>query len=198
MSADKLIKGNLYCYCVDSPIQTIDEDGKEPLQHDSFGFLNQLEIDQAEMNRARKKYNSSNVNVYVDGEGADIEGMINVKLYKSGSYVNILIKESLQINDQYEMEAILEVIIQHKNIHESEYGTKRHMRSQWVAHNMAYGLATGNGMEKWIIEKMYGKNADEIVTSSKALDLRPYGNFTRRQQLFYSWLEGFIPAIHAE
>ena len=95
------------------------------------------------------------------------------------------------------MEAILEVIMQHEAFRESNYGTTQHMRSQWVAHNIANELATGNEYEKWIVEQIYRRNVDKIAISSSVLDLRPDGNFTGTEILYYIILEGMIPFIYS-
>ena len=70
---------------------------------------------------AREKYNEKTVHVYIRGQGRDQKGKINVSFYRAGKkYIAICIRESLQINDEAEMEAVLEIVAKHKYFSEEE------------------------------------------------------------------------------
>ena len=185
---------SLFCYCDNNSINNVDKDGFEPV---SFLPINQAKIDVECMKIAKKKYNAKTVNVYVEGQGKDISGKINVMFYKTNNdYINIKVKESLQITSHYEMEAVLDVVKQHPSFDFSKYGSKSHMRAQWEAHNQAYRMSNGSNFEKYMVSFIYGRPVDEISTSSRQLDLRPYGNFTIKQTLLYSYIETLIPQIY--
>ena len=63
-------------------------------------------------------------------------------LNKKWPYVDIKIMESLQITDEAEMEAILEVITKSRYYDEDKYGSIPFMKAEWIAHNLAHSMAT--------------------------------------------------------
>ena len=144
--------------------------------------------------QAREKYNEDTVNIYVRGHGRDREGKINIHFYysKKEKYYSINIRESLKITDEAEMEAILELITQHELYSPEEFGPISFMKAEWIAHNIAHSMATGDENQKQMIEKIVGKRIPSIVGSSKELDLSPYRGITEQQRTLYDLIEFFI------
>ena len=137
---------------------------------------------------AREKYNAKTVNVFRRGNGAYRRGKINACFYpsKNKPYINISIRESLQITDEAEMEAVLEVIAASRYYNEDDYGTLDFMRAQWVAHNFAYELATGGREDRILAALIAGESVSGVVSRSSELDISPYGNIPWRDQMIYN------------
>ena len=138
----------------------------------------------ARLEQARLKYNSKTVNVYRKSWGYPQDGKINVRFYKSAGeqYYAINIRESLKITDEAEMEAILEVITQFETYDEEIYGDIAFMKAQWITHNLAYELATGNENSKRMISALVGESAKAIASSAKELDLSPIADMDEREK----------------
>lgn len=141
---------------------------------------------------ARKKYNTKTVHVYVRGQGQRKKGMFNVCFYRTGKgNMGILIPESLQITDETEMEAVLEVVVKHKYYSEKVYGPVSFMKAQWIAHNLAYDMATGSEEQQELAGKIIGQSSKEIIRHAKELDLSPYAEITEEQRVIYEFMEYF-------
>jgi len=149
------------------------------------------------MAEAREKYNSRTVNVFVNGRGRRKKGKINAYFYKlkKRPYMAIRIDESLQITDEAEIEAVLEVIMENKNYQEEIYGTVSFMKAQWVAHNLAHSMATGTEEQQQMIKMIVGESLSSIITSAKALDLSPIEEIDDRQMTMYEVIE-FILSLN--
>ena len=141
--------------------------------------------------RAREKYNTKTVNVYVKGQGGYRRGMINVCYYrvKKTRYIGINIRESLQITDEAEMEAVLEQVVKNRYYNEAEYGTISFMKAQWIAHNMAHNMATGTEQQRAMVRLLAGEELPDIISSAEVLDLSPYALITDRQLKLYQIVE---------
>ena len=141
---------------------------------------------------AREKYNAETVNVYVRGKGKVKKGMINVcfSFSKKKQPICINIRESLQINDPYEMQAVLEVITANENYDETVYGSVSFMKAQWITHNVAHGLATGESrqLRKWV-ETVAGRKLSSVIKSAKVLDLSPIERIPEREMRIYLLVE---------
>lgn len=133
---------------------------------------------------AREKYNSKTVNVYRKGWGYVQAGKINVCFYKSKGeqYYAINIKESLKITDEAEMEAILEVVMQHENYSEEVYGDIDFMKAQWITHNIAYELATGSEETQRMIAAWAGEPAKSVASRAKELDITAIAVMSDRER----------------
>ena len=107
----------------------------------------------------------------------------------------IRIDESLQITDEAEIEAVLEVIMENKNYQEEIYGTVSFMKAQWVAHNLAHSMATGTEEQQQMIKMIVGESLSSIITSAKALDLSPIEEIDDRQMTMYEVIE-FILSLN--
>ena len=61
---------------------------------------------------ARLKYNEDTVHIYADSRVKNRSGKINIRFYKSrvNRKMFIVIYESLQVTDEAEMEAVLEIV----------------------------------------------------------------------------------------
>ena len=136
------------------------------------------------LEQARLKYNSKTVNVYRKGWGYVQNNKINVCFYRSAGeqYYAINIRESLKITDEAEMEAILEVITQFETYDEEIYGDIAFMKAQWIAHNLAYELATGSEETQRIIAAVSGESAKSVAKSAKELDLSPIPDMDDREK----------------
>ena len=143
---------------------------------------------------ARAKYNKKTVNVYREGHGKKRSGKINVCFYPSENkpYINIEIRESLEITDEAEMQAILEVIAKNKDYSEETYGTIAFMKAQWIAHNLAHSMATGTEEQQMLVKMLAGEDLAGIVSSAEQLDLSPIGSITDRQMMLYELVEMFF------
>ena len=141
---------------------------------------------------AREKYNAETINVYVRGKGKVKKGKINVCFYRSkkNQPMNINIRGSLQINDPYEMRAVLEVIMGNENYDEAIYGSVSFMKAQWITHNIAHGMATGESQQlrKWV-ETVAGKKLSSVIKSAKELDLSPIERIPEREMKIYLLVE---------
>ena len=147
---------------------------------------------------AREKYNRKTVHVYIQGQGSAQKGKINVcfNREKGTKYINIKIRDSLQITDEAEMEAVLEVVAQHKYYSVEEYGTISFMKAQWIAHNIAYDMANGSEQQQNMVMMIVGESLRSIRYSAKVLDLSPLGNITDEQRTMYEVVEYFF--CHSE
>ena len=99
---------------------------------------------------ARLKYNKDTVNILLGSRNPINLKKINVRFYKSDRQpqMYIMIYESLKITDEAEMQAILEVVAQSEYYSEEIYGTVSMMKAEWIAHNIAYEMATGTAEER--------------------------------------------------
>ncbi len=142
------------------------------------------------MAAAREKYNEKTVNVYVRGKGWKRSGKINVCFYPVGKkYTAVSIRESLQITDEAEMEAVLEVMAKHECYSEEVYGSISFLKAQWIAHNLAYGMATGTGEQQALAGMIIGKGSREIIRHAKELDLTPVSEIPEDQLAVYELVE---------
>ena len=143
------------------------------------------------MARAREKYNRKTVNVYVAGHGKYRRGRINARFYLSENrpHMNINIRESLQITDEAEIEAVLELVSKDKHYSVEEYGTVSFMKAQWIAHNLAHSMANGTEEQQLLIRMAVGESLTDIISSSEELDLSPLVNISDRQKLLYDVVE---------
>ena len=139
---------------------------------------------------ARLRYNADTVNIYT-GWRSSRSGKINVSFYRSQGRPQkyIVIYESLQVTDEAEMEAILEVVAANENYSEEIYGTMPFMKAEWIAHNIAYNMATGSDGEKKFAEFLAGENILSVVKRSKELDLSPLDYIPENEKLLYEMIE---------
>ena len=153
----------------------------------SYRINNSLLID---MLWKRHLYKNT-VNVFAKGHGKYQRGKINVCFYPAEQqpYIIINIRESLQITDEAEMEAVLEVIAESEGYDADEYGTIPFMKAQWIAHNIAHSMANGNENQKKLVETIAGESISSIAGRSKELDLSPYASMPEREILLYQILE---------
>ena len=139
---------------------------------------------------AREKYNEKTVHVYIRGQGRDRKGKINVCFYRAGKkYIAVCIRESLQITDEAEMEAVLEVMAKHEYYSEEVYGSISFLKAQWIAHNLAYGMATGTEEQQALAGMIVGKGSREIIRHAKQLDLTPISEIPEEQLSVYEFVE---------
>lgn len=173
-----LLNTNMYTYCEDNPISNFDFSG-------NYSFLCR-ELDREKT--AKNNYNTQTVNIFVSGIGASVKGKVNVCLYETtnSTYMNMSIDKSLQINSTIEINAVIDVIMKSKYYDENVYGSKSFMRGQWLAHNMCYNLAISSDIGYKIACFIAG--SDNIIDSSKSLDLRPLDNVTKRGKIIYTIL----------
>lgn len=195
---------NLYIYCDNLPSGLIDKYGLEGIWcagdfggYNGFAeaYYNRIyneEIVPKLRKAAREKYNENTVHVYIKGEEDEIEGMINAFFYRNDDgNVNIHIVESREIEDTFEMGAIIDVISKHP-LFSNKYGSKSHMIAQWIAHNETYKMSKGNFIQKFFVGLISRTNVSSAANSAKELDLRENGNFRKLQSFVYSLIEPFI------
>ena len=140
---------------------------------------------------AREKYNRKTVNVYTSWRPKYKRDRINVCFYPSENrpYIDISIRESLEITDEAEMEAILEVVTLYRYYSVEEYGTISFMKAEWIAHNLVHQMATGSPEQQKMVELLLGEDVTEIIRHSKELDLSPLGNMPENQKTLYEMIE---------
>ena len=141
---------------------------------------------------AREKYSAKTVNIYVQGKGKVKKGKINVCFYfsKKKQPIRISIRESLQISDPYEMRAVLEVITENENYDEATYGSLSFMKAQWITHNIAHTMASGENQQhqKWV-EAVTGKKLSSVIKSAKVLDISPIELITEQEMKIIQLVE---------
>ena len=140
---------------------------------------------------ARLKYNDETVNIYGLGRGGFRWGKFNVRVYASRNspYVYFNIMESLRITDEAEMEAVLEVITRSEYYHAEAHGTISYMKAQWIAHNLAYSMASGSDEQKTTVQFFYGEDISSIIKRSEELDINPYETTPDREKFLYEIIE---------
>ena len=189
----------MFAYCGNNPIMFADPDGLYAVLNSRI-LMNAVECpsnkspqlfndEDRQIFEARKKYNSSTVNVYFEGLGSAQEGMINAEFYIADStqgYINIHISPSLDVKSKYEMNAVLDVIMASDYYSESMFGTKEYMRAQWEAHNICFDIASSGPAGYTAMQILSG--ASNPIESSRALDIRCKGNVLKRQEILYQLL----------
>ena len=150
--------------------------------------------------KAREKYNEKTVNVYRKGWGYVQSKKINVCFHKSPKEKNyaINIRESLKITDEAEMEAILEVIMQNENYDEAVYGDMAFMKAQWITHNIAYELATGNPETRRLVSTLAGETAVKVAQRARELDLSPISDMSEKELALTEKIMQLVPAQQAQ
>ena len=140
---------------------------------------------------ARLKYNKDTVHIYASTLRNNRSGKINVRFYKSKGQpqMYIMIYESLKITDEAEMQAVLEVVAQSEYYSEEIYGTVSMMKAQWIAHNIAYEMATGSAEERDLVVSLAGENLSMIIKRSKELDLSPVACMSAEEKTLYELVE---------
>lgn len=149
--------------------------------------------------RAREKYNEKTVNVYRKGWGYIQGKKINVCFYKAPKekYYAINIRESLKITDEAEMEAILGVIMQNEYYDEAVYGDMDFMKAQWITHNIAYELATGNPETRQLVATLAGETAVKVAERARELDLSPICNMSEKEKALTEKIMQLFPTHQA-
>lgn len=149
--------------------------------------------------RAREKYNGKTVNVYRKGWGYIQGKKINVCFYKAPKekYYAINIRESLKITDEAEMEAILGVIMQNEYYDEAVYGDMDFMKAQWITHNIAYELATGNPETRQLVATLAGETAVKVAERARELDLSPICNMSEKEKALTEKIMQLFPTHQA-
>ncbi len=149
--------------------------------------------------RAREKYNGKTVNVYRKGWGYIQGKKINVCFYKAPKekYYAINIRESLKITDEAEMEAILGVIMQNEYYDEAVYGDMDFMKAQWITHNIAYELATGNPETRQLVATLAGETAVKVAERARELDLSPICDMSEKEKALTEKIMQLFPAHQA-
>lgn len=140
---------------------------------------------------ARLKYSQDTVNILLGSRNPINRKKINVRFYKSNGQpqMYIMIYESLKITDEAEMQAILEVVAQSEYYSEEIYGTVSMMKAEWIAHNIAYEMATGTAEERDLVVSVAGENLSMIIKRSKELDLSPVAYMSAEEKTLYELVE---------
>ena len=142
------------------------------------------------MEKAREKYNEETVHLYVRGKGRARRGKFNVCFYRTKKTGTVIyIQDSLKITDEAEIEAVLEQVVKHEYYSEEEHGTLSFLKAQWIAHNLAYEMATGNEEQKKWAESILGMSSRQIIRHAKELDLNPVSLLPEVQRAAYELIE---------
>ena len=92
------------------------------------------------------------------------------------------------------MEAILEVIMQNENYDEAVYGDMAFMKAQWITHNIAYELATGNPETRKLIATLAGETAVKVAERARELDLSPICSMSEQEKALTEKIMQLFPA----
>ena len=140
---------------------------------------------------AREKYNARTVNLYRQGWGRDRAGKLNICFYASGGreVTGIRIKESIQITDEAEMEAVLELIAANENYDPDKFGTISFMKAQWTVHNLLYTMAEGETEIGELIASMMGEDVSSVLDRAAELDLCPAASMPAGERMLYEMFE---------
>ena len=144
------------------------------------------------LEQARAKYNEQTVNVYMLGRGSRKKDRINVRFYHSEikwKDINFCILESLQITDEAEMQAILEVVAGNDMFSEEEYGTISFIKAEWITHNLAYGMANGTSEQKTLVTTVAGQKLSTVIGRAEVLDVSPLRNTSEKETSVYEFIE---------
>ena len=142
------------------------------------------------LEKAREKYNGETVNLYVRGKGRARKGKFSVCFYRTKKTGTVIcIPDSLKITDEAEMEAVLELVVKHEYYSEEELGTLSFLKAQWIAHNLAYEMATGDPEQKKLAESILGMSSRQIIRHAKELDISPVSLLPEEQRAAYELIE---------
>lgn len=142
------------------------------------------------LEKAREKYNGETVNLYVRGKGRARKGKFSVCFYRTKKTGTVIcIPDSLKITDEAEMEAVLELVVKHEYYSEEEHGTLSFLKAQWIAHNLAYEMATGDPEQKKWAESILGMSSRQIIRHAKELDISPVSLLPEVQRAAYELIE---------
>ena len=95
---------------------------------------------------ARKKYNKQTVNVIIAGEAMK-DNAINVQLDGAG---NIRIWDSYKIINRFEMEAVMDVVMEDEKFDPNIYTrTRNSYVNEWMGHSQLYPALDALGLESW-------------------------------------------------
>lgn len=191
----------MFAYCGNNPVNFYDPTGEIGVLATLVGIGTLLTVlfvpsssDQSfELKRAAKeKYNKDTVNVYMSGEGISDHTKVNAMAYIANSeknYLNISIDKSLEISNQYEMNAVLDVIIESDIYSEEVFGSRSFMRAQWIAHNVSYKVAASSNFGFRFMQFLSGSS--NPIESSSSLDIRQTDNMLKRQRIQYTVISWF-------
>ena len=143
------------------------------------------------LEKAREKYNEKTVNVFLRGRGKNKKNMVNVQFYlaKTKNYMSINIRESLQITDEAEIQAVLEVVAKHELFSEEEYGTISFIKAEWITHNLAYEMANGSTDQQSLVALAAGEHLSQVIKRAKELDISPISHTPERELAVYEFIE---------
>ena len=209
ISADALIStgqgilgNNMFAYCGNNPVNYVDPTGNLFWSIVGIAVITGLilcvpssENQEPQIKQAAKeKYNSSTVNVYRRDNGSPVDDKLNVEVYVANEekdFLNIQIKDSLTITSTYEMNAVLEVVMESEHYSEERFGSRSFMAAQWVAHNECNNIASGSSLGYRLMSRLSGSS--NPIESSKVLDIRNLGNMGRASEIIYSVISWAIP-----
>jgi len=147
------------------------------------------------LEQARNKYNEKTVNIYSRNRGWKQKGKMNVRYVSSRlPYLYIMIRDSLKITDEAEMQAILEVVARDDRYSEELYGTISFMKAEWIAHNLAHSMATGTEHQQNLVKSIAGESLSMVLARSEELDLEPIEYINPKELLVYEFIE-FVYAL---
>ena len=197
MTYETSVGANMFAYCMNNPVCNYDLNGCSSvlilgLMVVSIMVLctsseSQIPVSERE---AKEKYNTDTVCVYWNG-GDYVDGKVNAQFYVANTekkYINVNVSPSLEIRNKYEMNAVLDVIIDSPYYSFDRFGSKSFMRAQWIAHNWCYDLAVSGEFGYKIAQKISG--AENPIESSRVLDIRNLGNMGIRSYYLYRLIEG--------
>ena len=72
---------------------------------------------------------------------------------------------------------------------EELFGPVSFMTAEWIAHNLAFSMATGSEEEKNMIQTFFGKDLRMFIKRAKELDLSTVSSMPESEQMVYHLIE---------
>ena len=145
------------------------------------------------LEKARKKYNEKTVNVYLYRYGSYQKGKINVCFYYSHANnkkeLSFYIRDSLQVTDEAEIQAVLEVVARNELFGKEDFGTISFLKAAWITHNLAYEMANGSADQQSLVTMVAGEKLSKVIGRAKELDIGPIRNTPEQEMAVYEFIE---------
>ena len=147
---------NMFVYCLNNPANYMDYAGKRAGHAKA--------IAKAKQEAADEKYNSETIHVFVENEGAPVEGKLNVMIRPAYDVIQII--NSYEITDPYEMNAILNTVMEHPLYDPEVYVTdKAQAVVEWQAHNVIHEITSFIPKTESLLDKLGFEDANRRTES---------------------------------
>ena len=83
-------------------------------------------------------------------------------------------------------------------LYEAVYGDMAFMKAQWITHNIAYELATGNPETRRLVSTLAGETAVKVAQRARELDLSPISDMSEKELALTEKIMQLFPAQQAQ